>query len=294
MGVEDGDLTKHDIMENLEDTADKIYKVNNIVDDDFDFDPSNFNVFSRDGFRVDVGLMIMRVPIFLHMRDLDIEFMKLRSEVMNEYYCNFKKYVKDYAEVTQLNESIFSENSYASDMNLDNYPTHEWRDPETKETHSYCAASKNFAKVDPNCDDYRSLHYAAEDRTYFIVRNRYTQEWQFPVGNMNFGQTLMRAKQNLFTDLSDGQWKVKYSGNLPVVHTLRDFTVAEKEVEINSHLKGVRTYFFHANHWRGLPNIDLDNENHAYDDFAWVPKRKMNEFFTKDYHEVFINATTTR
>ena len=87
MGVEDGDLTKHDIMENLEDTADKIYKVNNIVDDDFDFDPSNFNVFSRDGFRVDVGLMIMRVPIFLHMRDLDIEFMKLRSEVMNEYYC---------------------------------------------------------------------------------------------------------------------------------------------------------------------------------------------------------------
>lgn len=187
MGVEDGDLSKHDIMGDLEDTADKIYKAQKIIEQNFDFDPNSFNVYSRDGFRVDVGLMIMRVPIFLHMRDQDIEFMKLRSEVMNEYYCNFKKYVKEYAEVTQLNESIFAENPYASDMNLDNYPTHEWRDPETKETHSYCAASKNFAKVDPNCDDYRSLHYAAEDRTYFLVRNRYTQEWQFPVGKMNFG-----------------------------------------------------------------------------------------------------------
>ena len=41
----------------------------------------------------------------------------------------------------------------------------------------YCAASKNFANVDPNCEDWRSIHYAAEDRTYFLVRNKYTKEW---------------------------------------------------------------------------------------------------------------------
>lgn len=56
--------------------------------------------FSRDLFRVDVGLMIMRTPIFLHMRQPDIDMLKMRSEIMNEYYCNFKKYVKEYAEVT--------------------------------------------------------------------------------------------------------------------------------------------------------------------------------------------------
>ena len=116
----------------------------------------------------------MRPPIFLHMRDPDIELLKLRSKVMNEYYCDFRKYIHEYSEVSKLNESIYAENSYASNMNLDNYPTHEYTDPATGEVHSYCAASKNYAKVDPHCTDWRSIHYAAEDRTYFLVRNKYT------------------------------------------------------------------------------------------------------------------------
>ena len=48
--------------------------------------------------------------------------------------------------------------------------------------------------MDPTCKDWRSLHYAAEDRTYFLVRNKYTHEWQFPVGEIFVGQTMMRAK----------------------------------------------------------------------------------------------------
>ena len=134
MGIKDGDLNNHDIAGNLEETADVIYKVDDRIDKEWDFDPSKFNVFSRDQFRIDIGLIIMRPPIFLHMRDPDIELLKMRSKVMNEYYCDFKKYVKEYAEVTQLNESVLANNSYASDMNLDNYPTHEMTDPVTGET----------------------------------------------------------------------------------------------------------------------------------------------------------------
>lgn len=134
MGIKDGDLNNHDIAGNLEETADTIYKIEDRIDKEWDFDPSKFNVFSRDHFRIDIGLIIMRPPIFLHMRDPDIELLKMRSKVMNEYYCDFKKYVKEYAEVTQLNESVLANNSYASDMNLDNYPTHEMTDPVTGET----------------------------------------------------------------------------------------------------------------------------------------------------------------
>ena len=180
LGVEDGNIDNLNT-DNIEDAADKIYQVEKTMYEEFDFDPSDFYVFSRDLFRIDVGLMIMRPPIFMHMREPDIEMMKLRSRVMNEYYCDHKKYVHEFSEVATLNESVLSENPYASDMNVDNYPTHEWTDS-SGETHEYCAASKNFAKVDPMCDDPRSLHYAPEDRTYFITRNRYTQEWQFPVG----------------------------------------------------------------------------------------------------------------
>ena len=98
-------------------------------------------------------------------------------------------------------------------------------------------------------------------------------------------------------DMTGGTWRVKYSGNIPQVHTLRDFTVAEKENKEIAHLKGVRTYFFHAHHWRGLPELMIREEMREklpYDDYAWVPKRKMNEFLTREYFDVFIHACTTR
>ena len=54
------------------------------------------------------------------------------------------------------------------------------------------------------------MHYAGEDRTYMIVRNKYTKEWEFPTGRMFFGQTFLRSKQNLFQNITDGIWKIKY------------------------------------------------------------------------------------
>ena len=176
LGVPGGDLENEDLSteEKMAEVVKKIYEAHRKIDDDFDFNPDQFNVFSRDFFRVDCGLIIMRVPIFMHMRDPDIEMLKLRRKLMNEYFCDYRKYFDEFKEVTELNETIYSDNPYASDMNLDNYPTHEWTDPETGETHSYCAASKNFRKVDPHCSDFRSIHYAPEDRTFFLVRNKYT------------------------------------------------------------------------------------------------------------------------
>lgn len=79
-------------------------------------------------------------------------------------------------------------------MNLDNYPTHRLTNSETGEVIEYCAASKHFPKVDPFIEDRKSLHYAGEDRTYLIFRNKYTKEWEFPTGRMFFGQSFLRGK----------------------------------------------------------------------------------------------------
>ena len=57
-------------------------------------------------------------------------------------------------------------------------------------------------------------------------------------------------------------------------------------------MKGVRTYFFGAHHWRGLPEMEFEGSDHM--DHAWVPKRKLNEFFTEQYHSVFIHGLKTR
>jgi len=56
-------------------------------------------------------------------------------------------------------------------------------------------------------------------------------------------------------------------------------------------------HFATAHHWRGLPALSNGTETasaHDYDDFAWVPKRQLNEYFSKDYFEIFGKATSTR
>lgn len=209
-----------------------------------------------------------------------MEYMTLRSQIMNEYHCNIKAHIEEFEEVVKLNEDILTDNPYVSKMNLDNFPTHKMGDL------TYAAASKNFANVDPSCFDRRSMHYAAEDRAYLIFKNKYTQEWEFPTTSMYFGQSFLRAKQNLMVKYSENKWKVKFFGQLPLIHTVRDFTIAEQESKPNDGLKGVRTYFFGAHHWRGLPEINFENVDH--DDWAWIPKRQLNEYFTKQYYDVFI------
>ena len=113
--------------------------------------------------------------------------------------------------------------------------------------------------MDPEIQDRRTLHYAGEDRTYLVLRNKYTKEWEFPTYKIFFGETFLKGKQNLFTDLTGDDWKVRYIGQQPVVSTLREFSKAEQQDTLNKGLKGVRTYFFEAYHQRGLPVFNFDN-----------------------------------
>jgi hypothetical protein len=198
MGL-DKDGNSKSAKETTEKLADKFKTVQDRMLKEFDVDPTAFHVFSRDFMRVDVGLLIQRPPIFMTMRDRDAQFLKYKNDVMNEYYCNARQFQDEFEEISKLNEDVLGDNPYSSKMNLDNFPTHRIPGAQAGDAGSeYCAASKHFSNVDPGMEDRRTLHYAAEDRTYLIVRNRFTKEWEFPTGKMNFGQTFLRAKQNLF------------------------------------------------------------------------------------------------
>lgn len=96
---------------------------------------------------------------------------------------------------------------------------------------TYSAASKQFSLVDPKCADRRSLHFAAEDRTYLLVKNKYTGEWEFPVGKVQLNQTFFRAKMKLFEDLTGNDWRIKFTGSAPMLHTLREFSEDEKKLD---------------------------------------------------------------
>ena len=92
--------------------------------EDYSVEPKEMFAFTRDYLRIDVGMIVQRPPIFALMRERDIKYMKHRTEIMNEYFMDMKKHIKDLEEISTLNEDILANNPYASVMNLDNYPTH--------------------------------------------------------------------------------------------------------------------------------------------------------------------------
>lgn len=120
-------------------------------------------------------------------RQREAEFLKLKSDVMNEHYLNYRKYIDEFEEVGKFNENILADNPYASKMNLDNYPTHRFKDPETGIEREYCGASKHFSMADPAMSDPKSLQFAGEDRVFLVLKNKYTKEWEFPTGRIFFG-----------------------------------------------------------------------------------------------------------
>ena len=81
-----------------QDKVDKMATLEQRFQKEYEIDPSQFQVFSRDAMRVDVGLMIQRPPIFVHLSKRDIEFLKLRSQIMNEYHCNTKQHIEEFEE----------------------------------------------------------------------------------------------------------------------------------------------------------------------------------------------------
>ena len=123
-----------------------------------------------------------------------MDYLKLKLNIENEYNLNIKNYLDEFEEVASMNEKLNSNDPYASRSNIDNYPTHRYKDPTTNQEQEYCAASKHFRQVDPKIEDRRTIHYAGEDRTYLILKNKFTKEWEFPTTQITFGQTFIRAK----------------------------------------------------------------------------------------------------
>lgn len=94
-----------------------------------------------------------------------------------------------------------------------------------------------------------------------IFKNKYTDEWEFPVTKMYLNQSIFRAKYKLFDELTENKWRIKFFGSSPVLHTIREFTPIEDKDVVNNGLKGVRTYWFGAHHWRGFPEFITNASN---------------------------------
>ena len=136
--------------------------------------------------------------------------MKFRHRIMKEYSFDMSVYNKEFEDQTKVTPSLFKDNPYTSRTNIDNYPSHK----EEGTGKEYAMATKNWRNVDPNVGDPQSLHYAAANKVYLMLKNRFTDAWEFPSGEMFFGDTFYKARHDLFKSFAD-KWSIQHIARAP-------------------------------------------------------------------------------
>lgn len=146
---------------------------------------------------------------------------------MNEYNLDIRQYYKDVKEETSFVDDMFARNPYVAITNRDNIPSHEMKTSDGT-VKKYAAASKNWRNVDPNVTDRKSLHYAAQQQTYLLFKNKYTGDWEFPTITLSGTDSFSKARRDLFAKLTGNKWVVRHPDNIPNLSTIRPFTGQEK------------------------------------------------------------------
>ncbi|KAL4440899.1 hypothetical protein ABPG74_009312 [Tetrahymena malaccensis] len=234
---------------------------------------------TKDGFRVDVGLVINRYPIFLNLEKYELDRMKYRTLYQKKY----KRHMEIPEDLTDFN--FKDPQMEAEETNIDNIATH-FIDLGAGEKIEYCESSKYYRKVDPEVSDPRSLQYAPCHRTYLLMKDPTTNQYGFPTRPVLDREVLNEAKLLLWEKISNLKFQVSHTAVIPNFAARRDFYEHELSNPMNRNLKGVKTFYFIATHVQGIPWINPE----VYQEYLWTPKRHFQNYVSKEYYEQFINA----
>ncbi len=167
-----------------------------------------------------------------------------------------------------------------NDRTIDDKITIEKKDQDQVRT--YRALSKNFKNVDPNLRDHKSIQHQGLHDIFFIIKK--FNKWQFPsvplVNNMSIidfnAKNLKKPKSML---------KIIIPKNYPYLVQRKD--IDKEEIDSNQlygKCEGKKIFFIKAYHFLGKMEWD------GVEDWAWVTKFEMNQFFDELEFNFFQNV----
>lgn len=274
---------------------------------------SVFPLLTTDDFELNVGLLLMRSPIWLLVDDEDIAFFRTRYNAYKAHKLCYQ--FSDRMEPNRMIKGLQNERDIRKkelERKLEEGEEIEY-DPVKGSTH--------YLEADRWDDDPRSIAYAGGYKVYLLVKEKKTQQWGFPSAPL-YGETLFEdTKSLILKDLLGEQVKVHQWGPRPVGVYSAQFEQLEKrerpkyfqedvyslylkrlkilfpkakETDLTKYLvrkydmsphpeprireiKGKKTFYFLSHYLSG--DIHL-RDTEQYDDFAWVPKVEFNKYFS--------------
>jgi hypothetical protein len=269
--------------------AEFMIKANSTMKDDFLLDDSYFPWISTDNMCINVGLIIFRLPIYFHMEDYEFKWMQERLKYERKYIIDKSKYYEQAClyggTADEFRNVILKDRTFHPDNN----PTHRYRLP-NGEFAAYAFGSKQFDIIDPCINDPHCIHYAGDNRVYFLVKSKETKQWSFPTRIVSLDGGFNNSRDKLLESISHNSWKVKYFPITPLMCKVE--AMNEKDMQENNPLliDGSRTYYVLGVHDCGMPV----NHNEKYSDFAWVPKIELQKYLTESEYNRFVGLLLNR
>lgn len=223
-------------------------------------------VVSSDFYRIDVGMIIYRRPIFLYLTDMEVESIK-RTHQLNVKYDMYAPFPKEFGKFDR-------ENIEEQMQPFDDRVTH-IKKYEDGSIIQFRPFSKSWKYAQPDVYDHHQFTTHGCFNVYFLVKKN--GRWMFPQVPANHQAALNRTKDLLMMDMSKDQFKVMYTSKYPMV--VQKTTIHPEDIQANPYLKkcvGRKVFYFPALHDVGHPT-DIG----VFDDFAWVPKPLLNKYLSR-------------
>jgi len=233
---------------------------------EFDF------LITRDLYRVDLGIIISRRPVFWNISDHELESLKISHKLFLKYdlyppvYEEFNQY--DKREILNQGEGV------------DDYVSHRVRSGKSKI--EYRENSKRFDFVDPKMIDNKSIQHAGLYETYLLVKK--DGRWQIPTCPMTNDMNFEMTKEQYFSKIAD-KWSVAYINNFPLAVKREPIPESEKNLNlINSKCVGRKIFLFNAVHNTG--KIKFKKE---FTEYVWSTKLEMAKYLSKEDYDFYID-----
>ena len=230
-------------------------------------------VLTSDFYRVDIGLIICRRPVFLSLDPIEVEKIKKDHSLYSKHglypYVSADLFKFGYNDLYKEFKGSEEETSHAL-KNSNGQMTY------------YKENSKYFKYVDPDITDLKSIQRLGCYNLFLIVKKK--GKWQFPTKIQSLGNSLNFTVDEYIQYLQQGNWESFFPAKYPLA--INKEKIEEEDIKANPHFnkcQGRKVFYYQLYHDKGITN-KLPDE---FEDFAWITKPELNKFFTKEDFEFF-------
>lgn len=286
---------------------------------------TEFPVMTLDRYEVDVGLMIVREPIWLLHDEEEYKWINLHYKVLGEHGRIPSIKAKDFP-FARDPMSGDDERSIRMRSILRKFENNE--DLKFK---PYEKPSIHWLEADPYETNPRSISYAGGYRVWLMLKERKTGKWVFPTAKMYGTHTFSDGLGKINNELLEARILYNMVGPTPCLVDVYNFEKpkvvdrprllsedvydlyfkrtkllfensddATIENYLNKRYKmtrntspktletqGVKTFFYRAIYKQGIFDV---TPNSYYEDWAWVPKLELNKYIEEDRYNRYVKV----